>query len=70
MKYTDIPKLPRTEAKQYEYMTDAEKRTYLLQLKQEDTMEWQRTAAQLIVYTFSGIVFIGLPILMIYLYMK
>ena len=41
-----IPSLPRATQSEYDNMTDAEKRQYLLQIKQEDTMKWQKIVSQ------------------------
>jgi uncharacterized membrane protein YkgB len=66
MNNQDIPKLPLITSEEYDNMTDEQKRTYLLQLKQEDTMEWQKLASQIYVYSFCiGIISVG-----IYLFFK
>jgi uncharacterized membrane protein YkgB len=66
MNNQDIPKLPLVISEEYDNMTDEQKRTYLLQLKQEDTMEWQKLASQIYVYSFCiGIISVG-----IYLFFK
>jgi len=66
MNNQDIPKLPLITSEEYDNMTDEQKRTYLLQLKQEDTMEWQKLALQIYVYCFCiGIISVG-----IYLFFK
>ena len=66
MNNQDIPKLPLITSEEYDNMTDEQKRTYLLQLKQEDTMEWQKLTSQIYVYSFCiGIISVG-----IYLFFK
>lgn len=66
MNNQDIPKLPLATSEEYDNMTDEQKRTYLLQLKQEDTMEWQKQASQIYVYCFwISIIAVG-----IYLFLK
>ena len=66
MNNQDIPKLPLITSEEYDNMTDEQKRTYLLQLKQEDTMEWQKLASQIYMYCFCiGIISVG-----IYLFFK
>ena len=41
-----IPSLPRVSQDEYNTMTESEKRQYIIQLKQEDTMKWQKIVAQ------------------------
>jgi cell division protein FtsX len=41
-----IPSLPRVSQDEYDVMTDNEKRQYIIQLQQEDTMKWQKIVAQ------------------------
>ncbi len=41
-----IPSLPRVSQDEYNVMTDSEKRQYIIQLQQEDTMKWQKIVAQ------------------------
>lgn len=44
---------------EYELMTEDQKRIYLIQIWQEETMKWQRHAAKVQVYIFwFGIVFL------------
>jgi hypothetical protein len=66
MNNQDIPKLPLVTSEEYNNMTDEQKRTYLLQLKQEDTMEWQKTQAQIYMYCF----WISVVIVLGYLFLK
>ena len=41
-----IPSLPRVSQDEYNAMTESEKRQYIIQLQQEDTMKWQKIVAQ------------------------
>jgi hypothetical protein len=41
-----IQSLPRVSQDEYDVMTDNEKRQYIIQLQQEDTMKWQKIVAQ------------------------
>jgi len=47
-----IEKLNQIDNAIFEKMTQLEKNTILLQFQQEDTMKWQKIAAQVFVYGF------------------
>lgn len=48
----NIPSLPRVTEEEFNQMTDEQKRIYLLQIKQEETMEWQLQASKLYSISF------------------
>ncbi len=55
MNILDLPKLSKYEfptKEELEVMTPEQKRLLLMQLKQEDTMYWQKEAAQIQVWVF------------------
>ena len=62
-----IPSLPRVSREQFDLMSDSDKRIYLLQLKQEDTMKWQKHSSQIQVYTFYIVGFLTLLVSLILL---
>ena len=55
-----IPSLPRVSQDEYDLMTDNEKRQYIIQLKQEDTMKWQKIVAQFQSYMILLSIVVGL----------
>jgi hypothetical protein len=52
--------LPRVSDEHYKSMSDQEKREYLLQLKQEETMKWQLMSAKIHVYFFWISLIVGI----------
>ena len=62
MKIQTTPPLPKVSQEEYFKMTDNEKRVYLLQVKQESTMKWQKIVA--VFQSFC--IFIGLLIGLFY----
>ena len=55
-----IPSLPRVSQDEYDLMTDNEKRQYIIQLKQEDTMKWQKIVAQFQLYMILLSIAVGI----------
>jgi hypothetical protein len=55
-----IPSLPRVSQDEYNVMTDNEKRQYIIQLQQEDTMKWQKIVAQFQSYMILLSIAVGL----------
>jgi len=56
----NIPQIPRVSSEQYENMIDEQKRVYLLQIKQEETMSWQLLSAKIHVYGFWILLILGI----------
>ena len=56
----NIPQIPRVSSEQYENMIDEQKRVYLLQIKQEETMSWQLLSAKTHVYGFWLLLILGI----------
>jgi hypothetical protein len=55
-----IPSLPRVSQDEYDVMTDNEKRQYIIQLQQENTMKWQKIVAQFQSYMILLSIVVGL----------
>jgi hypothetical protein len=56
----NIPQIPRVSSEQYENMIDEQKRVYLLQIKQEETMSWQLLYVKIHVYGFWILLILGI----------
>ena len=61
----NTPLIPRVSQEQYNSMTDEQKRIYLIQIKQEETMTWQLMSAKIHVYSAVAVGVIAFILLLI-----